>query len=85
MRALLSPSIDTGSELSPTKRLDLLYAQGEERARQDLPGTKAVFVRGVGNVHSRIVFVGEAPGLAEDRLGIPAEAPSVTTIFGRMI
>lgn len=51
-----------------------LLKQIEERLRQaDLPlkATATNLVFGEGNVESRIVFIGEAPGFHEDKLGRP--------------
>ena len=39
--------------------------------RCKLAGTRSRIVFGAGNPHARLVFVGEAPGLEEDRQGLP--------------
>jgi uracil-DNA glycosylase len=62
-------------ELAPEERPDRL---AELRARvaactrcQELARTRTQTVFGVGNPNARILFVGEAPGADEDRLGEP--------------
>ncbi len=52
---------------------ELLPVAGEilECSRCGLAETRIQAVPGVGHPHAKLVFVGEAPGAEEDRLGIP--------------
>lgn len=58
------------AHLAKYEALAALYEQYREPVRQAMGGT-ANFVRGHGNEEAEIVFVGEAPGLDEDRQGKP--------------
>jgi uracil-DNA glycosylase family 4 len=79
-----SPSgLATGPSLFEGQRCALSRDQREERLREiaarvalctrctELAGTRTQTVFGVGNPEAEIMFVGEAPGADEDRLGEP--------------
>jgi len=55
-----------GQELD---RLDREYVRGCQKCRLHMSRTQTVF--GVGNPRPELVFVGEGPGLDEDRQGLP--------------
>ena len=61
-------------------RQDALTALAAEAAAAPEPralGTlRETFVFGTGNPHARLVFVGEAPGQEEERLGMPFVGPA---------
>lgn len=62
-------------ELSPDDRVSRLAALKSQvaacRKCQELATTRTQTVFGVGNPQAKIVFVGEAPGADEDRVGEP--------------
>jgi DNA polymerase len=53
-----------------TEALQALYDHFEPIVRKTI-GTPANFIRGAGNPDADVIFVGEAPGLNEDRLRTP--------------
>lgn len=73
----LSPS--TGEEASRGMRtavqrrdeLKVLYAQVRECTRCPLHHGRTNAVFGAGNADAALMFIGEAPGASEDRLGLP--------------
>jgi uracil-DNA glycosylase len=59
---------------SATERRDLLkavYDQARECVRCQLHQTRTTVVFGAGNADAELMFVGEAPGANEDRMGLP--------------
>lgn len=56
---------------SNAEALHALYERVEAPTRAALDHTPAKFVRGNGNPDAQIIFIGEAPGLDEDRQGKP--------------
>ena len=51
--------------------LDVLYEQIHECQKCPLGQTRTKFVFGTGNPHSKVIFMGEAPGADEDAQGEP--------------
>jgi len=58
-------------EFDKTESLDDLYSAIHECQKCPLGRSRTNFVFGAGNSYSEIMFVGEAPGADEDRLGEP--------------
>jgi uracil-DNA glycosylase family 4 len=59
---------------SATERRELLravYAEARECVRCQLHQTRTTVVFGAGNADAELMFVGEAPGANEDRMGLP--------------
>ncbi len=59
---------------SPGERRELLkavYDEARECVRCPLHGTRTTVVFGAGNADAELMFVGEAPGANEDRMGLP--------------
>src|SRR5579872_2939208 len=76
IRRLASPSVTSATEsgTSATERRELLKAVYEEArgcVRCPLHQTRTQVVFGAGNADAELMFVGEAPGANEDRLGLP--------------
>ena len=69
-----TPATET-SQPTPTKQLERLEALSETVAAclrcQELASTRTQTVFGAGNPDASLMFIGEAPGAAEDRLGEP--------------
>jgi len=64
----------SGSVTSATERRELLRAVYEEArgcVRCPLHQTRTQVVFGAGNADAELMFIGEAPGANEDRLGLP--------------
>ncbi len=61
----------TLTAMDKAAQLDVLYRTNEKRTRRALNVGAAKFVRGDGSVNARVMFIGEAPGLNEDREGKP--------------
>ena len=64
----------SGSVTSATERRELLKAVYEEArgcVRCPLHQTRTQVVFGAGNADAELMFIGEAPGANEDRLGLP--------------
>jgi uracil-DNA glycosylase family 4 len=53
------------------QELKLLYAQVRDCTRCPLHETRTNAVFGAGNADAGLMFIGEAPGASEDRLGLP--------------
>ena len=69
-----SRSVTSGSVTSPTQRRDLLkdvYEQARGCIACPLHETRTQVVFGAGNADADLMFIGEAPGADEDRLGLP--------------
>lgn len=67
-------SLASDSVTSATERRDLLktvYDQARVCVRCPLHQTRTQVVFGSGNANANLMFVGEAPGANEDRLGLP--------------
>lgn len=83
--------IDPSIELTP-ERKELEMARIRERAQTcvkcpHLAGSRRNVVFGVGSIHSRLMFVGEAPGMDEDAQGEPfvgAAGQTLTKIIKAM-
>ena len=59
---------------SPTERrhaLKAVYEEARECVRCQLSQTRTQVVFGSGNANAELMFVGEAPGANEDRIGLP--------------
>jgi DNA polymerase len=59
---------------SPLERRELLkavYEEARECARCPLHQTRTTVVFGAGNADAELMFIGEAPGASEDRMGLP--------------
>src|SRR5205823_8045108 len=71
----MSPSGTTIAAVSsPAERRDLLKAVYEEACgctRCPLHRTRTTVVFGSGNANADLMFIGEAPGANEDRMGLP--------------
>ena len=64
----------SGSVISPTERRALLkevYEQARGCIACQLHETRTQVVFGAGNANADLMFIGEAPGADEDRLGLP--------------
>jgi uracil-DNA glycosylase family 4 len=69
-----SASVTSGSVTSATERRDLLkqvYEQARGCIACQLHQTRTQVVFGSGNADADLMFIGEAPGADEDRLGLP--------------
>lgn len=53
------------------KAVELTKLEAEIAARQDLPLMESNLVFGEGNINCEVMFIGEAPGVNEDRLKRP--------------
>ena len=58
-------------DFGKSESLDQLYGAIHDCQKCPLGATRTHLVFGVGNPHAEIMFVGEAPGADEDRLGEP--------------
>jgi uracil-DNA glycosylase len=59
---------------SPAERRELLkavYEEARDCVRCPLHATRTTVVFGAGNADAELMFIGEAPGANEDRLGLP--------------
>jgi len=66
--------VTSGSVISPTERRALLkevYEQARGCIACQLHQTRTQVVFGAGNADADLMFIGEAPGADEDRLGLP--------------
>jgi uracil-DNA glycosylase family 4 len=66
--------VTSGSVTSPTERRELLkdvYEQARGCIACPLHETRTQVVFGAGNADADLMFIGEAPGADEDRLGLP--------------
>lgn len=54
-----------------TKRTQLEKIEKELRENKNLPLTEANLVFGEGNIDCKVMFIGEAPGANEDKIGKP--------------
>jgi uracil-DNA glycosylase len=66
--------VTSATERSATERRELLktvYEQALDCTRCQLSRTRTTVVFGSGNADADLMFIGEAPGANEDRLGLP--------------
>jgi uracil-DNA glycosylase family 4 len=69
-----TPAFTIASVSSPSERRELLKAIFEEArtcTRCPLHKTRTTVVFGAGNADAELMFIGEAPGANEDRMGLP--------------
>jgi uracil-DNA glycosylase family 4 len=69
-RAMQPPTLNI-DEFGKAENLDQLYGAIHDCQKCPLGATRTHLVFGVGNPHAEIMFIGEAPGADEDRLGEP--------------
>jgi uracil-DNA glycosylase len=65
------PSLSVTSAMERRERLKVLYEEARACVRCPLHQTRTTVVFGSGNANADLMFVGEAPGANEDRLGLP--------------
>src|SRR5947209_18426747 len=68
------PELPSPAVSSPSERRELLkavYEEARECTRCPLHQSRTTVVFGAGNADADLMFVGEAPGANEDRLGLP--------------
>ncbi|MDM8556933.1 uracil-DNA glycosylase [Desulfococcaceae bacterium HSG7] len=58
-------------DVVPVETLAALHAESNNCQRCNLWQNRQTIVFGDGNPHARLVFIGEAPGMDEDRQGLP--------------
>jgi uracil-DNA glycosylase len=66
---LASPPVRTASERR--ELLKAVYEEARECTRCPLHQTRTTVVFGAGNADADLMFIGEAPGANEDRMGLP--------------
>jgi uracil-DNA glycosylase family 4 len=65
------PSLSVTSATERRERLKVVYDEARACVRCPLHQTRTTVVFGSGNANADLMFVGEAPGANEDRLGLP--------------
>jgi uracil-DNA glycosylase len=62
---------DVTSAAERREQLKAVYEQARECVRCPLHQTRTTVVFGAGNADANVMFIGEAPGANEDRMGLP--------------
>ena len=62
---------DVTSAAERREQLKAVYEQARECVRCPLHQTRTTVVFGAGNADADVMFIGEAPGANEDRMGLP--------------
>lgn len=65
------PSLPVSTAAQRRELLKDLYGEASKCVRCPLHQTRTTVVFGAGNANAELMFVGEAPGANEDRLGLP--------------